>query len=500
MANNMTYLPGDTPVTIFSNETTSLANGSTISTGFIDTEGFSAYKVTIRYDDISSLLTFTQVYKLSDGGTESTLSLPLSVVNSDGDFTSFSASIFERYLKLEITNSTGVSVSNFKFQVQLLPITSNLASTLTLANNPVNQSQALLTQSVLIGKDPFGVFQNSQVNQAGALLTSDFGTEVARELYSGYTINTKFGRNPDIDTGTTPEDIYNGGSTYTGFNATANENISVTSSDNDDRGSLVSSGTATGGSDTTLIDTGATFVTDGVAVGDVVLNDTQGIHGVITSVDSETQVTVFQMVDGISADISNASGDSYRIATSIDTGAAVLRLSSILDEDYVEQAPVYVILNGTTTVTTTGVNAMRCATGRVVISGSSGRNEGELTVTQAVTTANVFCIIPTFGSTTVGCFTVPAGKDCIIKRVLCSIVRINGSPGSATINLNVRRFGQSFTAERVYELQTGAPVVDEIVGGIALPPGTDIKGTVEDVSDNNTVAQINIEYFFIDRS
>ena len=205
------------------------------------------------------------------------------------------------------------------------------------------------------------------------------------------------------------------------------------------------------------------------------------------------------MLDGIASDIANVSGDSYRIATSIDTGAAVLKLKNVLDENYEIQTSVYVILNGTTTVTTTGVNAMRCDTGRIILAGSSGLNEGSITVTQSVSTTNVFCVIPTFGSTTIGAFTVPAGKDCVIKKVLCSIVRANGSAGSATIALYARPFGQAFQAQRVYELQTGAPVDDDIEGGIVLPPGTDIKGTVAQVSDGNTIAQINIEYYLIDR-
>ena len=62
-----------------------------------------------------------------------------------------------------------------------------------------------------------------------------------------------------------PQDIWANGGEYTGVNATANENIQVFSADANDTGSLVSSGTATGGSTTTLVDSGADFVSDGVS-------------------------------------------------------------------------------------------------------------------------------------------------------------------------------------------------------------------------------------------
>lgn len=401
----------------------------------------------------------------------------------------------EGQARFRLQNNTGSAATNVVFNVKAQPTEPTITP---LIFDPLPQSQATLTQSVLIGRDANGVYRNATVNQGGALNVSNFKAEVSRGLVPGWSYGTKFGRNPNIGTGTTPEDIYNGGGEYTGFNATSNEEISVTSADANDSGSLVSSGTATGGSNTTLIDSTATFITDGVAVGDAVLNDTQGIHGIITSVDSETQVTVFQMIDGIADVLQNTSGDSYRIASSSDTGAAVLKLKSILDEDYAQQPNLYVILNGTTTVTTSGVNAIRCPSGRVILSGSSGRNEGELTVTQAVSTSNVFCVIPTFGSTTIAAFTVPAGKDCIVVSVNTQITRTSGAAGSATVAINARRFGQGFNAERVYEVQTGGVPADETILS-PFPPGTDIKGTVEDVSDNNTVAQMNIEYFFIDR-
>lgn len=78
------------------------------------------------------------------------------------------------------------------------------------------------------------VADNFTFNSAGALQTSDFLTEVARGSVNGYEIGTKFGRNPVINTNTTPEDVWNGGSTYTGFPTGSPETVQVFSSDAND--------------------------------------------------------------------------------------------------------------------------------------------------------------------------------------------------------------------------------------------------------------------------
>lgn len=274
-------------------------------------------------------------------------------------------------------------------------------------------------------------------NTGGALLTQDFGNEVSLGIVPGYSIDTKFGRNPDVDTTSTPEDLWGGSSTYTGFNATANQNIAVVSADANDTGTVVSSGTATGGSATTIVDSSATFSSDGVAAGDCVVNDTQAAHGIVASVDSETQLTVYRMTGARIQGIFNVSGDTYRVVNANSTGAALIRLEGILDEDYVEQTPKYAVLNGASTVTVT-VNAIRCSRAKIIIAGSSGVNEGVITINQATTTANVFANVPATGRTTIAATTVPAGKLMVLKRVRAAITRANGSAGSATILLNAR--------------------------------------------------------------
>lgn len=487
----MSFIPKNEPRVVFNDEQATFSNGSEIDSGFINVSAASGILLNIA-GSVGGLTLVQENRTSASGNTETTTvplpaSLPIVPLQ-------FPARAVETRFRLQ--NNTGSTISNVRFDVKLTIAEPTITP---LAFAPLPQSQATLTQSVLIGLDANGTYRNSSVNQTGALLVSNYKEEIARGLYDGYLYGVKFGRNPDIDINSAPEDIYNGGGEYTGFNATANEEISVSSDDNDDRGALVSSGNATGGSNTTLIDNTATFISDGVAVGDIVLNDTQGVHGIVTEVTSQTTLTVFSMQDGAGDLPVNVSGDSYRVATAIDTGAAVLKLKNILDEDFVQQEDVYIILDGTSTVTTSGVNAMRCPTGRIVLSGSSGRNEGDITVNQAVSTSNVFCVIPTFGSTTIACFTVPAGKDCLITNTIASITRANGSAGSATIAVNVRKFGQGFSAERVYELQTGSPIDETTIIG-PLPSGTDIKGTVEQASDNNTIAQIEFEYYFIDKA
>jgi hypothetical protein len=43
-------------------------------------------------------------------------------------------------------------------------------------------------------------------------------------------------------------------------------------------------------------------------------------------------------------------------------------------------------------------------------------------------------------------------------------------------------------------------VNDLKVGGVILKEGTDVKFTIEDVSDNGTVAEGSIEFFLIDNT
>jgi len=357
-------------------------------------------------------------------------------------------------------------------------------------NGSTDQTSFFLVADLRINGTP------QRLNSGGAQVVSDFGTEVALGEVPNYSVSTKFGRNSDIDTGSTPEDMWNGGGEYTGFNPTQNRNIEINSTDGNDTGSLITSGTATGGSSSTIEDTGATFVSDGVAVGDLVINDTNSAHGFVTAVTSETVLTVFRMTNGAVTQSSNSSGDDYRIASNNSTGASVVRIEQILNSDYEEQPAKYAILDGTSNVTVT-VDAFRCTRAKVIMAGSSGTNEGTLRIRQQTDTSNIFAQVPTTGQTTIAAYTVPVNKVMVVKRIRLSIVRANGSAGSATINMNVREPSGAWRAVRAFELQTGGIIEFENKGGLVFTEGYDIKYTISSVSDNNTVAEGAFEYYLI---
>lgn len=341
-------------------------------------------------------------------------------------------------------------------------------------------------------------------NSGNAVITASFPREVALGNIPNYAQNTKFGRNDDVDTAQAA-DLWNGGRAglgvydYTGFNATANENITTVSDNAADVGTLVSSGTITTTAKNKVIDSTATFSSDGVVAGDVVLNDSRGTYGYVTSVDSETQLTVFQMQDTEIGDYDNVIGNTYRVATSGGTGAAVVMWSRILDENYRKQKNIFVILNGTTGVTTTA-NVMRLSKGRILLAGSGGTNTGEVKVNQATSTTNVFAVMPSGSNQTlIAADTVPKDQVFLIETISAALSISGGAASSAVVSLRTRPKGGVFTTERVYDLTSGGGVyTDEEIGGILLQGGTDFKLRANSVSANNSRVSGRIEYLEID--
>ncbi len=112
---------------------------------------------------------------------------------------------------------------------------------------------------------------NSNIQRdADAIVARSFGEEltIAEGKAEGYSVVTKFGRDPDVDTGTLPEDVWNGGGVYTGFPTGAAEEFQVLSTNAGDTGVLtftyLPSFTATAWLQATVTLNGTTPVNTGI--------------------------------------------------------------------------------------------------------------------------------------------------------------------------------------------------------------------------------------------
>jgi hypothetical protein len=263
-------------------------------------------------------------------------------------------------------------------------------------------------------------------------ITKDFLLAVAEGKVPGYKIVNKWGRNPDIST--TEEAVWNGGGPYTGFDATTEDTVEVFGGVND-IGSLVSSGALTVKSvvDTEVVDLTADFVSDGVAVGDLYINDTCNDHAVITAVE-KTKLTFRLMADKQP----NNAGDSYRVATAAGTGAAVLHLKLGYDAD-LNLLGEHIILNGTTPVDSIN-KYFRCFRGSCDLVGSAKGNVAEITVRQKATPLNVFAKIPIgYNQSMIAALTVEKGHEAYL--VFHRVSLANRNVAEATGKMLAAEFG-----------------------------------------------------------
>ena len=105
-----------------------------------------------------------------------------------------------------------------------------------LGNQEIEEQNAALPQtfSYVKGFRTGGRSIGWTMTRGGAGLIAPIGVEIARGNVSGVVGVNKFGRNPDVDTGSTPEDIWLGGGVYTGFPTGTPEAVEVFSSSAND--------------------------------------------------------------------------------------------------------------------------------------------------------------------------------------------------------------------------------------------------------------------------
>lgn len=287
--------------------------------------------------------------------------------------------------------------------------------------------------------------------------TRDFYLSVSMGLVPGYSFIEKFGENPDIDSGEVFEDVWDVGGNYASPTATSLHN--VVSSLAADAGTVVSSGTATGGSYTTLIDADADFVSDAVAVGDAVLNDTNMMIGFVSAVTNLNTLTIIGQMRNPNSGLPraypgvlntsmfaqpNAFGDTYRIVRDASTGAPIMHILG-LGAAFTRQEE-FVVLNGIGVVATTKTWSEQhrarifttATTGAAGVVTSTAQSGGTISV-QVVNGANQSLMTP---------YTCAIDDACYIVSWWASMSK---SVASATSDVHL--MGGTFNGVR-YELQT----------------------------------------------
>lgn len=183
--------------------------------------------------------------------------------------------------------------------------------------------------------------------------------------------------------------------------------------------------------------------------------------------------------------------------TSAGTGARTIRIEGLRSNTSTEYETEDITLNGVTAVTSTNT-WYRINRSWVLTAGNTGWNVGTITIRHSTTTANVFGTIqPTSNQSAMAVFTIPFGRTGFLNKYSVSFVRTSGAAGSGRIGIRVRENGGVFRIRDLFEISTSAPLSSDLQGEpIELPALTDIKITVESVSDNNSAVSgsFNITY------
>jgi len=262
------------------------------------------------------------------------------------------------------------------------------------------------------------------------------GLNRARGLIDGESCVVKFGQNPDIDSGSGFEYITDNGGTYLPPTPVGGRIHDITSSSASDAGTERGSAkTADSGTQFTLVDASATFVTDGVIAGDALLNDTQHTFAQVTAV-TETTLTfaggIREPGFGFLA-AAVAASDSYRVCSTSTAGSTILSINGISGATFAT-ANEWVILNGTTIVSTTTsfrrINRMKTFGGV----GASLGNVGTVNATAQTDATITSQIRPGLNQTFQAIYSVPIDKVGYITRWWCALAK----KGNASCVVNFR--------------------------------------------------------------
>lgn len=315
---------------------------------------------------------------------------------------------------------------------------------------------------------------------------------------------SKFGTNPDIDTGGW-EDIWDGGADYP-YQTTA-QSLEIVSDDVDDDGGVneiqqFDLGSATDGNFTITVDgVGTTASIPYDASNATVLSALETLGTPVGAVTlgggalPGTPVTltfggVWGYQDIVEIVVNNVDlvGETITVSTltpgvAPGTGAIAVRIYG-LDSSYVEQDET-VRLDGTTAIDLAN-DYLRVYRVKVLTAGSSETNEGTLTLQLDGFGAVQAKVLPDYGQSQMAIYTIPSGKQGHLFTVMSTMAgRTNAT---SSVQLLTREFGGAWQVKYTVAVSSSGSssyLVSESFP-LVLPEKTDIRMRAD--SDTNNAA------------
>lgn len=259
--------------------------------------------------------------------------------------------------------------------------------------------------------DTNGIAQQISI-ESGCIRTQPYQQAISEGDISGHTPFTKIGYLPSVTAGV-DTDVWSYAATQPVYVfPTAPMGMEVVSSNNTgDIGTVIHSGTSTGGTTTSLISAGENFLTT-TAAGDVVLlnkSDATSEYGYISAVVSNTEITIS---NGFNHGGTGSGREYYIIDNSATVGAQVVEIN-YLDGTYAEKRGM-IILNGTTPVPSINLDVFRINTFRVIAAGSNHIPSGNLSLRHLSDTPVYSYITAGYTRARNSVYTVPLGKTLYV--------------------------------------------------------------------------------------
>lgn len=302
------------------------------------------------------------------------------------------------------------------------------------------------------------------------------------------------GRNPDVDQATDPEDLWPVGGAW--VPPTQPRVHEIVSTSVDDVGILKIQSMTTSGGNSSLIDTTKDFITEGISVGDIVINDRTKKFSVAINI--FTSLIVCESVD---PEPFFVAGDSYRVVTTNTLGASLICIE-YLNSNMQERIGIYV-LNGLTPVIT---GSMLRING-VFICGSSSRelnNIGNISITAQIDGTITDQIISGEGLGSTGVYTVPRGRKLFISKIYSSMKEVANAGASVSLKINI--YGQSGMAGsrivRLFDLSSagGNHVTREFEPALVISQLSDVIIRCQSVTANNVDITANYSAFVVNNA